>query len=247
MALKRAADLRRRVACVAITLAFAIAPAAARADDGAAAKREDAGTSSLVELNTGFLLLPGALVCPQTIDPATCKRGEFSLVFGIQNIWRWRDFGFGGGIQWATTLRSDAAQGDPSLERSHSRRYFLVEAQARYYFVNQKRWRGWAGVTIGGIVVNDSWTVKADREPYTDTAFVGPRAATLGTEGLALGLCIGGEWRFANDWSIGPSLRYSNWFLPDARKQSPTLDVASLGGRLDMIDVGLRIAYRIAL
>jgi len=238
-------------ACAA-GLAIAMAPAAARADETtatsrAAAARERSRPHTLVELNTGFLMLPGALVCPQTIDPDTCKRGEFSLAFGIQNIWRWRAFGFGGGIQWATTLRTDAALGDPKLERSHSRRYFLVEAQARYYFISRKAWEFWAGATIGGIVVNDSWSVKADREPYADTAFVGPRGATIGTEGLTLGACIGGEWSFATNWSLGPSLRYSNWFLPSTRVQSPTLDVASLSGRLDMIDVGLRVAYRIAL
>jgi hypothetical protein len=228
-----------------------LAGAAARADDGLGitpiAAPELARTHTLAELNTGFLMLPGALVCPQTVDPTTCKRGEFSLAFGIQNIWRWRDFGFGGGIGWATTLRSDAAQGDASLARSHSRRYFLVEGQARYYFISRASWWWWAGVTAGGIVVNDSWSVKADREPYADTSFVGPRAATLGTEGLALGIGIGGEWSFARNWSLGPTLRYSNWFLPEARKQSPTLDIASLGGRLDMIDVGLRVAYRISL
>lgn len=236
-------------ACAAFVVA--IAPAA-RADEStaanrAAAAREKERPHTLVELNTGFLLLPGALVCPQTIDPDTCKRGEFSLAFGIQNIWRWRAFGFGGGIQWATTLRTDAAQGDPSLERSHSRRYFLVEGQARYYFISRGAWDFWAGATIGAIIVNDSWSVKADREPYADTALPGPRAATIGTEGLTIGACIGGEWTFAKNWSLGPSLRYSNWFLPSTRLQSPTLDVASLSGRLDMIDVGLRVAYRIAL
>jgi hypothetical protein len=235
-------------ACAAI----ALAPGVARADETtaaarAAAARELARPHTMVELNTGFLLLPGALVCPQTLDPATCKRGEFSLVFGLQNFYRFGQFAVGGGIQWATTLRSDAALGDPSLEREHSRRYFLFEALGRWYFLSRKSFDWWAGVTLGGIIVNDSWSSKADREPASDTAFVGPRAATLGTEGFTLGACIGGEWSFAPNWSLGPSLRYSNWFLPDARKMSPTGDVASLGGRLDMIDVGVRIAYRISL
>ena len=232
-------------------MAIAIAAGAARADGNTVARRATAADRdrphTLVEVGTGFLLLPGAIVCPQTLDPDTCKRGEFSLAFGVQNIWRYHAFGIGGGIQWATTLRTDAAQGVASLERTHSRRYFLVEAQGRYYFISTKSLDWWAGVTIGGIIVNDSWSVKADREPYADTAFVGPRAATLGTEGLTLGACIGGEWTFARNWSLGPSLRYSSWFLPSARLQSPTLDVASLSGRLDMFDVGLRVAYRIAL
>lgn len=245
--------VKRRAVAAAVTVAAGLTfGAPASADENTAAKRATAArererSHTLVELGTGFLLLPGALVCPQALDSSTCKRGEFSLAFGVQNIWRYQAFGVGGGIQWATTLRTDAAQGDPGLERTHSRRYFLVEAQGRYYFISSKSLDWWAGVTIGGIIVNDSWSVKADREPYADTAFVGPRAATLGTEGLTLGACIGGEWSFAPNWSLGPSLRYSSWFLPSARLQSPTLDVASLSGRLDMFDVGLRVAYRISL
>lgn len=239
-------------AAVAAGIALALGSSAARADDNAASRRaaearERDRPHTLLELNTGFLMLPGAIVCPQTIDPDTCKRGEFSMAFGLQNVWRWKAFGFGGGIQWATTLRSDAAQGDPSLEREHSRRYFLVEAQARYYFVSRKAWEFWAGINVGGVVVNDSWSEKADRQPYADTAFVGPRASTVGTEGLTMGASIGGEYSLTQNLSIGPSLRYSSWFLPSTRVQSPTLDVASLSGRLDMIDVGLRVAYRIAL
>lgn len=243
---------RRAAAALSVALATAMVAPAALADENTAATRATAArererSHTLVEVGTGFLLLPGAEVCPQALDPSTCKRGEFSLAFGVQNIWRYQAFGIGGGIQWATTLRTDAAQGHDSLERTHTRRYFLVEAQGRYYFISSKALDWWAGVTIGGIIVNDSWSVKADREPYADTAFVGPRAATLGTEGLTLGACIGGEWSFAPNWSLGPTLRYSSWFLPSARLQSPTLDVASLSGRLDMFDVGLRVAYRISL
>lgn len=237
-----------RRCAVAVALA-ALAPAAARAEDttvarrGAVARERDR-PHTLVEINTGFLMLPGAEVCKTLSD---CKRGEFSIPVGIQNIYRYRSFGFGAGIQWATTLRSDAARGDASLERDHSRRYFLVEAQVRYYFIRSKAWDWWAGATIGGVVVNDSWSVKADRHPYSDVAMVGPRAATLGTEGLAIGACIGGEFSFFESWSVGPSLRYSNWIFPSRRLQSPTQDVASLSGRLDMFDVGIRLAYRIAL
>jgi hypothetical protein len=237
-------------ACTAIMLAFA--PAVARADENTAARRAVAARDrdrphTLVELDTGFLLLPGAVVCPTSQDLSTCKQGEASLAFGLLNMWRYHAFGFGGSIQWATTLRSDAAAGELSLQREHSRRYFLVEAQGRYYIISTKSWDWWIGVTLGGVVVNDSWSVLADRNPYADTSFVGPRAATLGTEGLAMGASLGGEWSFAPNWSLGPALKYSNWFLPSGRKVSPTGDVASLSGRLDMFDVGIRIAYRIAL
>ena len=104
-----------------------------------------------------------------------------------------------------------------------------------------------AGATLGGVVVSDSWSVLADREPYAQTALVGPRAATVGTEGLTAGVAAGFEWTFAKNWSWGMKLRYSSWFLPEERKLSPTVDVASLSGRVDMFDFSVAVAYRIAL
>jgi hypothetical protein len=242
-----------RLRCAALgALAVTALSAAARADDTTVDRRAEAAREgnkphTLAEVSTGFLLLPGALVCPETLDPATCKRGEFSFAIGLQNVYRLGNFGFGAGIQWATTLRTDAANGDPGLQREHSRSYFLVEGLFRYYFLRSRSWDFYAGGTVGLVVVNDSWSEEADRDPPTDTAFVGPRAATIGTEGLTLGICAAAEWSFLPNWSFGPSLRYANWFLPNTRQVSPTLDVASLAGRLDMIDVGVRLTYRIAL
>ena len=228
-------------------------PAAARADDTTAARRaidahEKDHPHTAAEANTGFLLLPGAQVCPQSANGATCKRGEFSFAAGLQNMYRFGAFGFGAGLQWAHTLRSDAANGDPSLQREHSRSYFLVEALGRYYFLRSKSWDFWAGATVGLVVLNDSWTAIADRNgSYEQTAKIGPQANTLGTEGLTLGLGLGAEWNFLTNWSFGPMLHYSNWFLPDRRQMTPTVDVASLAGRLDIIDVAIRITYRISL
>ncbi len=224
----------------------------ARADDStaalvAAAARAQDRPHTLAEVNTGFLLLPGAQVCPASLDPSTCKRGEYSFAVGLQNLYRIHAFGFGAGIQWASSLRSDAALGDPSLGREHSRSYFLVEGLFRYYFIHSKSWDFYAGVNAGLVVVNDSWSENADRNPPVDTDFVGPRAATLGTEGLTVGISGGAEWTFLPNWSFGPTLRYSNWILPSQREMSPTLDVTSLAGRLDMIDVSARITYHIAL
>jgi hypothetical protein len=222
----------------------------ARADESTAARRAAAAHEmkrpfTMVELGLGFLTLPAAKICPRSLDD--CERGETSLAAGIENLYRFHSIAFGAGILWATTLRSDTAAGAADLERDHSRRYFLVEAQFRYYGLETGPWEWWLGGTVGGVVVNDSWTVKADREPYEEAAYVGPRAMTIGTEGLATGIAIGGEWSFAANFSFGTMLRYSMWFLPEEPEVSPTGDFASLSGRVDMIDFGLVLAYRIAL
>lgn len=198
----------------------------------------------LAELATGLITLPAAEVC---LTVENCKDGETSVGVGIQNLYRYKAIGFGAGIRWATTLRSDAAEGAQALEREHSRRYFFVEGQFRYYVLWESSWEWWLGTTLGGVVVNDSWSVKSDREPANDADFVGPRSVTIGTEGLTAGLGIGSQWAFLDNWSIGAQLRYCVWILPSTREESPTGDSASLSGRVDMIDFSLAVSYRIAM
>ncbi|WP_437309378.1 hypothetical protein [Sorangium sp. So ce388] len=234
----------------ALTLLLLAAPGRAdesRAARRAAAAREQDFPYTMVEVSGGVMTLPGADVCPISGSPETCERGETSVSLGIHNLYRWGDIGFGAGIFWAATLSSEAARGAASLERDHSRRYFMLDGVFRYYGIRTDTWEGWAGVTIGGVVVNDSWSVEEDRNPYSDAAYVGPRAATIGTEGVAAGLAVGGEWTFADNWSLGGHLRYSSWFLPEQRKVSPTGDRASLSERVDMFNIGVLIAYRVAL
>src|SRR5262249_55564070 len=158
----------------------------------------------MAELSGGVLSLPAADVC-LTTDKSSCGQGELSVALGIHNLYRSGPIAFGAGLVYARTLRSDTAPGqdDPLLQRQHARSYFIVEAQFRYYALRTKSWEWWAGPALGGVIVNDSWTVLADRKPYADTATVGPRAATIGTEGVELGGAIGGEWSFANNWSFG--------------------------------------------
>ncbi|AKT39389.1 uncharacterized protein CMC5_035360 [Chondromyces crocatus] len=241
----------RQTAVFAAALAGLTAAAGvSRADESRAARRAAAAFEQSLPftqftLGAGMLTLPAADVCPVALN--RCEQGESSLSFSLHNLYRYGPLGLGAGIVWALDLSADRAPGDPELEREHSRSYFLVEAQFRYYGLRFDTWELWVGGTFGGVVVNDSWSVVADREPYADTAFIGPRAATLGTEGLAAGLGVGAEWTFADNWSFGAQVRYSNWFLPGQPEQLPTGDFASLKGRIDMFDLGLTIAYRIAL
>lgn len=242
--------MRRQALTMGLATLGALAPAAAFADESTAARRAAAAFEqglpfTQFTLGAGMLTLPAADVCPVSLD--RCEQGETSLAFSLHNLYRYGALGVGAGIIWALDLSADQAPGAGTLERAHERSYFLVEAEVRYYGIRYNTWEFWVGGTFGGVVVNDSWSVLADREPYADTAFVGPRAATLGTEGLAAGLGIGAEWTFADNWSFGSQVRYASWFLPGRQERLPTGDLASLKGRVDMIDIGVTIAYRIAL
>jgi hypothetical protein len=253
-----AARTARRLLTAAAATAMTLATARADAEETAGARRAAAAREMnrpfmMAELGAGLLTLPAADVCTRDVDD--CDQGESSIGIGIQNLYRFDRFGVGAGILFATTLRGDKARGDKDLdgdgeldlERDHSRRYFLVEGQFRYYALRRGTWEFWLGGTFGPVIVNDSWSVKADREPYSDAATVGPRASTVGTEGLAAGIAIGAEWTFAENWSFGSMLRYSSWFLPSEPEKSPTGDIASLSGRVDMFIFGLAIAYRLAI
>ncbi len=202
-------------------------------------------THTLISTSIGLLSLPAADVCPRS--RTSCEKGETSVSFGVYNQYRFGHIGLGASVAWAASLVAGAAPGAPELQREHDRRYFLVEAQARYYGIRAGRWEWWGGVTLGAVIIKDSWTVLTDREPYAGVTFVGPRGANVSTEGLSAGVAVGGEWNVAPNWFLGTTLRYAKWILPTIPRQAPTRDSASLSGNVDMLEFGLLIAYRIAL
>jgi hypothetical protein len=223
--------------------------ASARGDEISASERR---ATAAHEMNRPYSMLEGSVgvqglptqVCLQKLD---CSQGEVSLAGGLHILHRYHALAFGAAIELATTLRTDEARGAADLERDHSRRYFSIEPLFRYYFLRFKDIEGWASVAAGLIVVNDSWTTLADREPYSDIDRLGPSASTLGTPGFAAGVGVGGEYSFLHNFSVGPNIQYASWFLPSVRALSPTLDSASLAGQVNMFSLNLVIAYRIAL
>ncbi len=202
-------------------------------------------THTLLSVNIGLLSLPAASVCPRS--RTSCEKGETSVSFGVYNQYRFGRFALGASVAWAASLATGAAPGITELQREHDRSYFLVEGQARYYGIRAGRWEWWGGLTLGGVIIKDEWSVISDREPYADTAFVGPRSALMSTEGLAAGVAIGGEWMVASNLFLGTTLRYGKWLLPTKARQLPTGDSASLSGNVDVLEFGLLVAYRIAL
>jgi hypothetical protein len=225
-------------------------PARAENQESSAARRAEAAalqnyTHTLVSVSAGLLSLPAADVCPRS--RTSCEKGETSVSFAVYNQYRFGRIGLGASVAWAASLVAGAARGAPELQREHDRSYFLVEGQARYYGIRSGRWEWWGGLTLGGVIIKDQWSVISDRAPYADTAFVGPRAAMISTEGLAAGVAIGGEWTLAPNWFLGTTMRYAKWLLPTTARQAPTGDSASLSGNVDVLDFGLLVAYRIAL
>ncbi len=244
---------RRAAGALLLGVTFFARPA--WSEDSSAERRASAAhelgrAHTTAQVMSGFLSLPKAELCPTA--SSKCITGEASVLLSIVNMYRIGSFGIGAGIAWATTLRGDTAKCNgetcpAELERDHTRRYFLVEAQGRYYAHEDPLWEAWLGYTLGTVIVNDAWTVKADREIYNDAAFVGPKAATIGTEGLSTGIAVGADYAFSGNWSTGVEGRYGMWFLPEQAEQSPLGDHASLSGRVDSFELMVNLAYRIAL
>jgi hypothetical protein len=242
---------RSFAAAGSVALASLASSATAHAQDTtvssrrAAAARERGLPHTVFEIGAGFVALPAAEVCPRSIDE--CSTGEISLGVGLRNLYEFGPFGIGAGIIWATTLRNDDARGAAELERSHGRRYFLVETLFRYAFLQTTRAEAWVGTGLGLVSIRDSWTVLADREPANEVKFVGPDSLIISTEGLSAAVMAGGSWIFADNFSVGGIFRYGNWIMPFEADTTPLGDVASLSGRVDVFELTTTLAYRIAL
>ena len=200
---------------------------------------DDGRLRTMFLAGVGMLALPAAEVCPST--QAECEPGEAGLSLSLSALGYIFDIAAGARVAYVAGLRPTTAAGDESgeLGREHVRTYFLVEGEFRYYLPPIGDWGVWIGATSGLVVINDSWTTLADREPASDTDFVGPKAMSLSSEGLTLGVGAGGHWRLAENWLFGTQFRYANWILPTERARTPVGDLASFAGRVDVIDLGV--------
>jgi hypothetical protein len=223
-------------ACVALPCSRAAAE-----PDSLPSPREDADvTRGMAEFGVGLFSLPGAEVCITQL--AGCSKGDTSLALSAWPLFRRGNFAAGAGLMLGVTSAKDAPHNDPpDVPRDHSRRYFSIEITARRYVPLSPRLEGWAGLTTGLGVVNDTFQSQTG---LTDRAVVGPRGLTLLTEGFTIGLGVGVAYAVSENWHFGGGARVSNWFLPGTPTRDPLGDLASLTGRVTTIDLGLTMAYR---
>jgi hypothetical protein len=205
-----------------------------------ATRDESTATVGMAEFGTGLLLLPGASLC---IDPnAGCRKGDSSLAFEGWPLFRRGHFAAGAGLMMGVTSGTGKPYtGSPDVPRSHFRRYLTLEGTARYYVPLGERVELYGGLVAGLVVVNDTFQAQ---NGLTDEAVVGPRGATLLTEGLSVGAGAGLTYTIAQHWRLGAQARFSFWFLPRTPARDPLEDQASLTGTVEAVEVGLTLAYR---
>jgi hypothetical protein len=196
----------------------------------------------MAEAGFGWLTLPGANVCSQ----AGCRGGDTSFQLDGWQLYRQNlrlAFGAGLLLGLVPTTNAPASDTENGIKRDHTRRYLTLEGMLRYYPYVGEKFELWTGVTGGLVVLSDRFQVVTDY----DKPLIGPAGVTIRTEGGTLGVAIGGAYELARHWSIGSSLRFGNWFLPDEPATDPLLDKASLTGRNSVFSLGLNLAYRIPL
>jgi hypothetical protein len=198
---------------------------------------------TLAQLGVGLLSLPSASVC---LTGITCTKGDTSIEANFWQMYRAnRLFAVGAGATVALKPTTDKPAAAMGGTRNHSRSYFLVEAQARYYAIHTLPFEAWIGATVGGIVLSDRYSI--DAGPPVTIAIIGPRASTLRTEGLSVGALLGLQWSIAPNWAFGGTIRYLRWFLPHTPATTVFLDRATLTDQQSAVDIGISCTYRIAL
>ncbi len=232
-------------ACLAANPALADGTSAATtAATNAAVARSLGQPHTMAELGVGVLALPTADVC---LRPGSCSRGDTGVVASIWQMYRANlDFAVGAGISLAMQPAADTVHsGEAGISRSHTRSYFLVEAQGRYYALHRDWAEAWVGLTAGGVVVSDRYSI--DGGDQSQAALLGPRASTVRTEGLSGGALVGAGWSFAPNWTVSASIRLSRWWLPHEPAKTVFGDTATLRDTQNVVDLGLALGYRIAL
>jgi hypothetical protein len=235
--------IERRAAQFAALVVVALTASVARAQ--AVADNDRAHT--LAQLGLGLLTIPGADVC---LKGKGCTKGDTSLALEFLQLYRAnRYFGIGAGVMLGVKPTVDNPPTQGGIERTHTRSYFTVEAQARYYAMRLDWLEAFVGLYAGGVVVSDRYTIEEDSSSYVgpQPAFIGPRQSTIRTEGLSIGGIVGGQWSPTPRWAFGATFRYGRWFLPSSPASTAFLDMATLTGSQGVLFVGLMAAYRIPL
>jgi hypothetical protein len=198
---------------------------------------------TVAQLGVGLLTLPAADVC---LRLGPCTKGDNSIEVDFWQLYRAnRYLAIGAGASVALTPVTDNPPSASGIDRAHTRSYFLVEAQGRYYAVRAETFEGWLGLTAGAVIVSDRYSIENGEQ--STAAIIGPRASTVRTEGGALGMLIGSSWSFAPNWAFGVTARYMQWFLPHDAATTVFLDRATLTGQQSALNFGISCSYRLAL
>lgn len=249
-----AAGLAKRGHAFAALLAVMLVPASAAADE-----EPETSTNALeylisrphtiAEIEAGIIALPNAPISPGQKGGDTpigkVGRGDATLQAGVHVLYRFKqNYVVGAGIALSPFGTSDDQYGGRSrLTRSHTRSYMFLGVEGRYVPLRYKSFEGWFGLSGGGVIVADRFHTEAPPVP----PILGVPDVTIRTEGFAIGVQAGATYYLSENWIAGANLRGYHWVLPEERQCSPIGDCATLGGSVQVFELGLTTGYRLPL
>src|SRR4051794_23244867 len=158
---------RRTAATISVIVAFGFFARSAMADETASTRNAEATRTldrpfTVAQIGIGLLTLPAADVC---LHNRPCTKGDTSIEADMWQFYRAsRNFSIGAGATVAIAPTVDNPPTVAGIERTHTRSYFLVEAQGRYYPIHQPWIEAWVGVTAGGVIVSDRYKIEGGED-----------------------------------------------------------------------------------
>lgn len=206
---------------------------------------------TLAEAEIGVLALPSAPISNGSKGGDTplfgkVGKGDATLQIGLHLLLRGgRNWAIGAGALLTPLPTTDTLPALPSgLVQTHSRSYLFLGGEARFIPLHIRTFEGWAGVTVGGIVVADRYTTKAgDDVP----PILGSKETTVHAIGLVGGLQAGIDWLFTDQLLAGVALRFDHWILPSEPKCTSIGQCTTLKGPVTAVELALKIGYSIPL
>jgi hypothetical protein len=207
-------------------------------------------------LEAGIIALPDAPISAAFQGGKTpfgpVGSGDATVLASLHLLYRAnREWAFGANGVFAPNPTSDPNFKVNGLTRTHSRSYFLLGGEVRYFPFHLRWLDAWVGATAGAVIIADRFTTTAP--PVA--SFLGTTTVTVSTEGFAAGLQTGADYLITDQWIVGVALRADRWLLP-TNNQKPFSqesscdalgDCPTLTGGVMAFEFGLTVGYQLAL
>jgi len=240
-----------------VALLLVAAPARARADE-APLQRPSSLTErahTMAALEAGIIALPSAPISAAyrggSTPLGTGGNGDATVQTGMHILYRATpEWAIGAGANFAPRPTTDPNYLGGAVPRTHSRSYLFLGGEGRYFPFRSKWFEAWVGVTAGIILIADRFTANATPDP---PPIVGAKTTTVSTDGLAVGIQIGGDYLVTDQLVVGLALRADRWILPSESlepfSQTSSCDAIgdcpTLTGSVAAFELGVTVGYRL--
>lgn len=256
LSIKRAVARANRFPPAAAAIVSLLTIGVARADDTAHERPSLLDRSHTVaEAEAGIIALPTAPISASNRGGSTpigaVGNGDATVEVGAHILYRAdRSWAIGAGAFFAPRPTSDNnfGGGEGGLQRSHSRSYFWLGGELRYFPLRSRWFDFWFGATAGTVVVADRYTTNS---APSVPSLLGTNQINVSTGGFAIGAQSGIDYLLTSSLVVGLAVRGDLWLLPNQSNQVSSCDAIgdcpTLHGGVVAFELGVTVGYRIPL